>query len=47
MVAFFTSLIDWVFTNVAFFTSLIVWLENWMKALRESSNVECEEEARD
>jgi hypothetical protein len=24
----------------------MVWLENWMKALRESSNVECEEERR-
>jgi len=29
---------------VAFFTSLIVWFVNWMKALRESFNVECEEE---
>jgi hypothetical protein len=29
---------------VAFFTSLIVWFVNCMKALRESSNVDCEEE---
>jgi hypothetical protein len=45
MVAFLTSPIDWVFTKVAFFTSLMVWLVSSMKSLRESSSMDCEEEA--
>jgi hypothetical protein len=37
--------IAWVFTKVTFFTSLVDWHVSFMKALRVSSKVDCEEEA--